>query len=72
LQRAKTRLDVAQTLAVGQLSEGQTEELVETREAPDSVRALISRHAAPKLGQRQNVHSLVMAQMKGGKFIPAE
>jgi len=59
LHRAETGLDVAQTLAVRELGEGQTQELVEAREAVDLILAVVAGHAAAELGQRQEeVHQL--------------
>jgi hypothetical protein len=58
LHRAETRFDVAQALAVRELGKRETEELIETREAPDLVIALVARHAGAELGQREQVHHL--------------
>ena len=51
-------LDVAQALAVRQLGESQAEELIETREAPDLVVALVARDASAERRQREEVHHL--------------
>jgi hypothetical protein len=58
LHRAETRLDVAETLPVGHLGEGQTQELVEAREATDRVLALVAGYAGAELRQRQALHDL--------------
>ena len=58
LHGPQTRLDVAQALAIGELGKGQTEKLVEAREAADLVLALVAGHAATELLQRQEVHDL--------------
>jgi hypothetical protein len=56
--RAQAGLDVAQALAVGQLSESHAEELIETREASDSMIAVILSDTLPELVQGQEVHQL--------------
>lgn len=58
LHRAETRLDVAEALPVGPLGEGQTQELVEAREAADLVLALVAGHAGVELRQREALHDL--------------
>ena len=58
LLHPQTSLDVAQTLAIGELGEGQTEKLVERRKALHLVIALIAIHAAMELGKRHQVHEL--------------
>ena len=58
-------LDVAEALPVGELSEGQAEELVEAREAADLVLALVAGDAAPELGEREEVHQLREDQASG-------
>ena len=65
LQGAQTGLDVAETLAVGQLGKREAEELIETREAAHLVVALVAGHTAPKLGQRQEVHQLCKDRSTG-------
>ena len=50
---AQTSFDVAQTLSVGQLSEGHAEVLVETRKAFDLVSSSIARDATAKRRARQ-------------------
>ena len=46
--RPQARLDVAKTLAVGELREGQAEKLLQAREALDLVLAAVRGHAATK------------------------
>ena len=65
LLRAQTGLDVAQALAIGQLRECQTQELIQTREVLDFVVAAIMLHAATKFVQRQKVHQLCKHRATG-------
>ena len=58
LHRSKTRLDIAKTLAVGQLGKGQAEELIQTGEAFHFVMAAIADHAFSEFGKRQEIHDL--------------
>jgi len=58
--RAETRLDVAEALPVGQLGEGQTQELVEAREAADLVLAVVAGYAGVELGSGR--HSMTCAK----------
>jgi hypothetical protein len=51
-------LDVAQRLAVGQLSKGHGQELVHAGELLNLVIATVSRHAAAKSAQGQKRHEL--------------
>jgi len=58
LHGSKAGLDIAETFAIRQLSEGQTEELIETGEALDLVVAPVTTNAFSKLMERQKVHDL--------------
>ena len=58
LPRPKARLDVAETFAIGQLSEGQTEELIETRKADDLDVAAVAPNASSKFVKGKEVHDL--------------
>jgi len=51
--RAQTRLDVAHTLSVGQLSKRLAKILIETRKAFDLAGSTLACHATLKPGQRQ-------------------
>jgi hypothetical protein len=55
-QRAKTGLNIAQALAIGQLREGHSQILIPAGEIPRPGIALITRHAAAKLavGKKRN------------------
>lgn len=56
--RSKTGLDIAKTFAVGQLGEGQAEELIEARKAFDLVIPAVAPDAFSKFVKRQEVHDL--------------
>jgi len=56
--RTQAGLDVAKALPKGQLSEGHTEELIETGEAFDLVVARVSFDAFSELIKRQEIHNL--------------
>ena len=58
LHRSQTGLDISETLAVGQLSEGQAEELIETGETFDLVIPAVAADAFSELVKRQKVHDL--------------
>jgi len=54
----KTRLDIAQTVPIGQLREGHAQELIQARERFHLPLALISGHASAKRGQWKVLHQL--------------
>jgi hypothetical protein len=54
----QTRLDVAQTLAVGQLREGHAKELIATRESAHSTVAVVATDAAIEFVPWQKFHQL--------------
>jgi hypothetical protein len=56
--RPQTRFNIAQTFAIGELSKGHAQILVEACKAPDITVALITRHTAPECMQRQMPHQL--------------
>jgi len=58
LHGSKTGLDIAKAFAIGQLGEGQAEELIETREAFDLEVAAVAPNAFSKFVKRQEVHNL--------------
>jgi hypothetical protein len=58
LAGAQTRLEVAQTLPLRQLSEGHTKELVATREAPHTAITTVTRNASIKGIPRCEIHDL--------------
>ena len=58
LQRPQARLDVAETLAVRQLGEGQAEELVVAGERPQAALAGVARDAPLERAARDQVHEL--------------
>jgi hypothetical protein len=58
VKRVETGLDVPQALAIGQLSEGQAQELIVTGEVADSSIAVITCDAAVELVFGQVVHQL--------------
>jgi hypothetical protein len=45
----QARLNISQTLAIGELGEGHAQELVPTGEAAQSLIAVVARHAPPEL-----------------------
>jgi hypothetical protein len=55
---AQTSFDVAQALAIGQLRERQTEELIQTGEALYLVVATVALNATVELVQRKEIHQL--------------
>jgi hypothetical protein len=55
---SKTRLDIPQTLSIGQLREGHAQVLIQTREALDLVLPGITRHAPAERRQRKMAHQL--------------
>jgi hypothetical protein len=61
--RPQARLDVAQTLAVGQLGERQAQKLLEAAEALDLVLAPVRRHTPAKCRQRQMLGQLCKNQL---------
>src|SRR6516165_7478626 len=65
LKGTQTRLDVAQALPEGQLSERQTEELIATREATRPAMATIPSHTRVELVPRKEVHELSEDQLAG-------
>ena len=58
LQRPQARLDVAEALAVRQLGEGQTEQLVVAGERPEPARARVPLHASLEGAPGDDVHHL--------------
>jgi len=56
--RTQTRLDVEQTLSIGQLSKGHAKILIEARKALDLVFSAIGRNATTKRRQRQMLRNL--------------
>jgi len=54
----EARYDISQTFSIGQLSEGHTEKLIETRKTPDFVIAVISKNALIELVSRQMLKQL--------------
>jgi hypothetical protein len=56
--RSQTGLDVPQALAVRQLSKGQTQKLIATREPSRSLIAPITPHTRVELVPRQKLHEL--------------
>ena len=58
LEGAQARLDVAQALAVRQLGEDQTEQVVVAGERPEPARARVPRHAALEGAPGDDVHHL--------------
>ncbi len=60
--RVQTRFDIAQTLAVGQLSESHGQELIRTGEGPESSIPVVSFDTAPELLRVNLLHHL----RKGG------
>jgi len=54
----ETRLDVAQTFAIGQLRECQAEKLIPTREAARTAIATLSPHTGVEVVPRNEVHEL--------------
>jgi hypothetical protein len=56
--RSKAGLDIAETLAIRQLSKGHTEELVVAREALDLVVAVVASNASSKIVKGKEVHDL--------------
>jgi hypothetical protein len=58
LLSAQTGFDVAQTAAIGELGESQTEELIPTREIFDVAIALVAIDANLKLVGRDELHEL--------------
>jgi len=65
LHGSETGLDVAQTFPVRELRESKAGELVETRQAPHRVVALVAGHTGAELGERKNVHHLREDQSSG-------
>ena len=58
LHGPKAGLDIAETFAIRQLSEGQTKELIETREALDLVVAVITTNTLSEFVEGEEVHNL--------------
>jgi hypothetical protein len=58
LHGLQTGHDIAEALPVGQLSEGQTEELIEARKSPDLIVPTVTPDTFPKLVQWQKSHDL--------------
>lgn len=58
LHGPKAGLDIAKAFAIGQLGEGQAEELIETREALDLEVAAVASDAFSKFVKGQEVHDL--------------
>jgi len=54
----KTGFDVAETSPEGKLSEGQAEELIQTREALNLVVTTVALHTPAELVQWQKIHEL--------------
>jgi hypothetical protein len=63
LLRSKTRLDVAQALAIGKLRKSHAQVLSEARECFDFVLALVTRYATTKRCARQLLHDLREQQL---------
>jgi hypothetical protein len=75
-RRAKTRFDVAQAAAISELSKGQAEELIPTREVFDVAIALVTIDADLELVARDEIQKLrkngsakihVLSPKEGGK-----
>jgi hypothetical protein len=58
LHGPKTRFDIAQTLAIGQLSKGHAEELIEARKVSNVVFAPIPRNALVEFVSGKKAHQL--------------
>ena len=58
LKRAQTNFDVAEAFAIGQLSKGQTKELIEAEEGLHLVIAAIAANALSKFVQGKEIHNL--------------
>lgn len=58
LQGAQACFDLAKTFSVSQLSEGHAEKLIEARESPDPVIALVSSHTLDEFLIGQKVYEL--------------
>jgi hypothetical protein len=58
LHAAQASLDIAEALAVSELSEGQREKVVEAGEAPHFVIASIALYVTMELEERKEVHDL--------------
>ena len=58
LQSAQACLDVAKTLSVSELGKSHAEKLIETRESPDSIIALVSSDALVEFVFGEKVHQL--------------
>ena len=56
--RVEARNDVSKAFAIGQLREGHTEKLIETRKAPDFVIAVISKNALAEFVSRHMLQQL--------------
>ena len=68
--RSQTRFDVAQALAIGQLSKGHAQILVETGKALDLVLSAVARHATTKRRQRQMLRDLREHQLAQVHRVP--
>jgi hypothetical protein len=69
--RAQTHLDVAQTLAPGELGKGHAQKLIQTGKALGVPIAVILAHQPPKRVQRQMLHELgedIATLMHGGSL----
>lgn len=64
--RAQADLDIAQALAVGELGEGQTQELVKTGEGLDVAIAVVALDVTPEGFHGQMVHDLRKDKLAGG------
>src|SRR5271163_3307675 len=56
--RIQAGFDIAQTVSTGQLSKCHAEKLIETRELPDTIIALVLADAAIEIALRQRIHEL--------------
>jgi hypothetical protein len=68
--RTKTHFDIPKTVSVSELSEGHTEELIETGELSYFEIALVFDHTAAKNWQRHKVHNLRENQSSGVHMYP--
>ena len=66
LERPEARLDVAETLPVGQLGEGHSEELVGAGERMHTMRPAVPRDAPLERAPRDHVHELREDRATGG------
>jgi hypothetical protein len=58
LHGSKAGFDVSETFAIGELSKGHAEELIETGEGSDTILASIMSHTFVEFVFRQDIHEL--------------